>query len=62
MLDEAARACPLHPLWAYASGRCAPSYAARGMERAVAASLAGAPALERATVLELELAGLRTEP
>jgi hypothetical protein len=47
------------------------------MERAVAASLAGAPALaavaaslagapapelERATVLELELAGLRLEP
>jgi len=64
MLAEAARACPLHPLWAYASGRCAPSYAARGMERAVAASLAGAPALERDAVpaLELELAGLRLEP
>ena len=63
MLDEAARACPAHPLWAYASGRCAPSYAAREMERAVAASLAGAPELARATVLErLELAGLRLEP
>jgi hypothetical protein len=57
MLGEAARACPAHPLWAYASGRCASSYAAREMERAVAASLAAAPALERP-----ELAGLRLEP
>jgi len=64
MLAEAARACPAHPLWAYASGRCASSYAARGMERAVAASLAGAPVLERDAVpaLDLELAGLRLEP
>ena len=46
ILGEAARACPAHPLWAYASGRCLSSYAAREMERAVAASLAGAPELE----------------
>ena len=57
ILGEAARACPAHPLWAYASGRCAPSYAARDMERAVDRALALAPALERA-----ELAGLRLEP
>ena len=57
MLAEAARACPAHPLWAYASGRCLPSYAAREMERGVARALALAPALERA-----ELAGLRLEP
>jgi hypothetical protein len=47
ILGEASRACPAHPLWAYASGRCVTSYAAREMERAVAASLAGAPELER---------------
>jgi hypothetical protein len=46
ILGEAARACPAHPLWAYASGRCLSSYAAREMERAVAASLAAAPELE----------------
>ena len=45
ILGEAARACPAHPLWAYASGRCISSYAAREMERAIAASLAGAPEL-----------------
>ena len=47
ILGEASRACPAHPLWAYASGRCVTSYAAREMERAVAASLAGAPELAR---------------
>ena len=57
ILSEAARSCPAHPLWAYASGRCATSYAARDMERSVARALAAAPALERA-----ELAGLRLEP
>jgi hypothetical protein len=53
ILGEAARACPAHPLWAYASGRCLSSYAAREMERAIAASLAGAP--ELATEAEPEL-------
>ena len=57
ILSEASRACPAHPLWAYASGRCLPSYAARDMERSVSRALAAAPALERA-----ELAGLRLEP
>ena len=51
ILGEATRACPAHPLWAYASGRCATSYAAREMERAIASSLAAAP--ELATEAEL---------
>ena len=59
ILADAARACPAHPLYAYASGRCAPSYAARAMERAVAASLAAAELLERVVA---EADGLRTEP
>ena len=59
ILADAARACPAHPLWAYASGRCAPSYAARAMERAVAASLAAA---ERVGHELAEVDGLRTEP
>ena len=59
ILSEAARACPAHPLWAYASGRCAPSYAARAMESAVAASLAAAELLERVVA---EVDGLRLEP
>ena len=60
ILADAARACPAHPLWAYASGRCASSYAAREMERAVAASLAAAELLERPELAEVD--GLRTEP
>ena len=59
ILADAARACPAHPLWAYASGRCAPSYAARAMESAVAASLAAAELLERVVA---EVDGLRLEP
>ena len=59
ILADAARACPAHPLYAYASGRCAPSYAARAMERAVAASLAAAELLERVVA---EADGLRLEP
>ena len=59
ILADAARACPAHPLWAYASGRCATSYAARAMERAVAASLAAGELLERVVA---EVDGLRTEP
>ena len=59
ILADAARACPAHPLYAYASGRCAPSYAARAMERAVAASLAAAERVERVVA---EADGLRTEP
>ena len=59
ILADAARACPAHPLYAYASGRCAPSYAARDMERAVAASLAAA---ERVGHELAEVDGLRLEP
>ena len=59
ILADAARACPAHPLYAYASGRCAPSYAARAMERAVAASLAAA---ERVGHELAEVDGLRLEP
>ena len=59
ILADAARACPAHPLYAYASGRCATSYAARAMERAVAASLAAAELLERVVA---EVDGLRLEP
>ena len=59
ILADATNACPAHPLYAYASGRCAPSYAARAMERAVAASLAAA---ERVGHELAEADGLRTEP
>lgn len=37
VLEQAERACPLHPIWAYASGACRPSAIARLYEREIAA-------------------------
>ena len=39
ILKQAETVCPAHPLWAYASGRCAPSRTALRYERDIAQAL-----------------------